>query len=163
MLNRGFLFNYPPDVVYVVNGHPVTRADILTAKRERQRRELEWKRRNREPVIKPCFIWTFYNDSWIYGGWWLYVRTLKESYQLRTDLEHCLILRIMQLFPCGHLPMLENYNLWKADFARTYHYPITHRPDKNGMAIAWAQISPDGILLDVLASPIGDKSGELTQ
>lgn len=149
-VDRGFLRGYPTDVVYVVNGHAITRTDILENKRRRQRRRLEWKRRNWEPVVRPCFIWTFYNAGFIYGGWWLYIKTAKESFRvtLRNDKE--MILKIMDLFPCGLLPIIENFDRWKATFAETYHRPIKNRPDRNGLVVARAQLSASGMLQDVL-------------
>lgn len=148
-LDRGFLRNYPLDVVRVINGHPITKSDILENKRLRQRRRLEWKRRNWESVLKPCFIWTFHVDAWIYHGWWLYVLTARKSFgvTLRNDKE--MALKIMGLFPCGYLPIVENFDRWKAEFARTYHRPTKKRPDRNGLALAWAELSHNGRLLDV--------------
>lgn len=152
--DRGFLRNYPPDVICVINGRPITKGDILENKRRRQRRELEWKRRNWEPVIRPCFIWTFYNQGFIYGGWWLYVQTLHESFGIGRSKE--MVLKIMGLFPCGYLPMVENFEVWKVEFARIYRRPTRKRPDKNGMAPAWAQLSHNGILLDVFGDHPSD-------
>ncbi len=63
--SRGFLSNWPPDVIAIVNGEPVTTTDILQGKRKRRRRQLALKRLT-GPVEKPCFIWTFYNDTTFY-------------------------------------------------------------------------------------------------
>ena len=57
---RGFLQFYPEDVVKVVNGHPITKADILNDKHFWQARELANKRRSDANTIKPCFIWSFF-------------------------------------------------------------------------------------------------------
>ena len=133
---------YPRNTVYVINGHPVTKADILDGKRERQRRELYTKRYDCSPVITPCFIWTFHNESFIYHGWWLYVRTHRYGdWNIATDgLYKDFILKIMTLFPCGYLPVKENYYRWKEAFAAAYHRPAWKRPEKQGMAIAWAKV-----------------------
>lgn len=147
--DRGFLRGYPPDTVYVVNGQPITRFDTLENKRRRQRRQLEWKRRNWEPVVRPCFIWTFYNAGFIYGGWWLYVLTLHKGFGVNLRNSKEMALKIMDLFPCGHLPIIENFEPWKAEFARIYRRPTRKRPDQNGMFPAWAQLSRSGLLLDV--------------
>lgn len=149
---RGFLANYPSDVVYIVNGQAITRADILENKRRRERRRVEWQRRNWEDVTCPCFIWTFYNPGFIYGGWWLYIKTAKESFRVTFRNDKEMILKIMDLFPCGLLPIIENFDLWKATFAETYHRPIKNRPEQNGMVIAWARLSYNGMLLDVEAA-----------
>ena len=66
----------------IVNGRPVTKEDVLAAKRERQRRRLANLRRPTSYQVKPAFVWVFYNDTWIFGGWWLYVRTHKRHWDL---------------------------------------------------------------------------------
>lgn len=146
--NRFFLRNYPPEVVLVINGQPITRDDILRNKRERQARKLACKLRNTEPVVKQAFIWTFYNSGFIYGGWWLYVKTLKNDWQIDSNSE--LTLKIMCLYPCGFLPMIENFREWKASFAEMYAYSTRKRLDLQGMALARVVVSSAGFLLDVL-------------
>lgn len=77
---RGFLSNYPPDVIAVINGTPITKGDILDAKRRKQERRLDFIRTSYEPVIKPAFVWEFHVDAFIYHGWHLYVKTLKKDW-----------------------------------------------------------------------------------
>lgn len=156
---RGFLANWSPDVVYVVNGHPVTRDDILDAKRARQKRILDDKLRQCDPLIKPCFIRTFHNDSWVYSGWWLYIETRQAGWPVGLDLRrrisdpklnyNDLTLRIMRFYPCGLLPISENFTLWKAAFAKIFHYPTAKRPKNNGLVKAWAKVSLAGTLIDI--------------
>lgn len=148
-MHRGFLHNYPSDVVLVINGKPTTRQDILADKRERQVRQMAAKRRSRENKIKPCFIWVFYNNSDLYGGWWLYVKTLRQSWQISSGHAYKFILPIMELFPCGYLPIIRNFRPWMATFAETYPWPTRKRPDRQGMALARAVISPGGWLVEV--------------
>jgi len=153
---RGFLFNYPPDVVMVVNGTPITKSDILANKRTRQVRELENKRRIFSPKIVPCFIWVFDNGPiFPYGGWHLYVKTLKSSWWLRpgrwyfngdTQAEE-----VMNLYPLGLLPIWENFELWATTFAEVYQRPSGKR-ESQGMVIAWAVVS-GGQLLEVRKEP----------
>lgn len=148
---RGFLSNYPADVIYVINGNPITKADLLRAKRERQRRQLVAKRRNWDPLIKPCFVWVFWTnglggEAGFYRGWWLYINTLHASWNIGTKWgdQRKLALKAMGLFPCGYLPMIENFNPWKEAFAGMYHRPTLKRPGKQGMAIARAEVSANG-------------------
>lgn len=152
---RGFLSNYPPDVVMLVGGNgrviPITKGDILDGKRRRQARKLAHIRRNWDPVVKPCFVWTFRNEGFIYAGWWLYVKTLKKSWQIggargRSD---DMAVKIMEMFPCGYEPVMENFTAWKAAFGETYHYPTRKRPMRQGMVMARAVVSESGRLLDV--------------
>lgn len=149
---RGLLSNYPDDVVAIINEQVITKSDVLRGKREQQGRELAAKRYNPEPVSKPCFVWTFHNPGFIKGGWHLYVRTSKHSWAIT----HARItsfggeepvLKIMKMYPCGYLPMFENFYDWKAAFAE--HYPARHAAGQ-GMVIARAKISVSGQLLDVM-------------
>lgn len=155
---RGFLSNYPLDVIRVINGQPITKADILSAKRERQQEELITKRLSYEDIVKPCFIWTFYNRGFPYGGWWLYVKTAQEDWgEFRGVLNTDIILKIMQIYPCGILPMYSMFEEWKAAFAKQYFYPTEKRPKKQGMAVAKAVINHSGHLKDVL--PFNNNKG----
>ena len=160
--NRGFLSGYPPDVVAVVSRgdgwRTITKSDILRNKRERQQRDIERKRLCFDPIVKPCLIWTFYNDTPFYGGWWLYIRALKREWgvNFRGYVAHDrdrLITNIMRLYPCGLLPIMENFGLWMSAFAEAYHHPTADRPNRQGMATAWAKISYNGRLLDVMRFP----------
>jgi hypothetical protein len=148
---RGFLSHYPPDVVRVVNGEPITKQDILNWKRERQAKELQRKRQPSRVGIRPCVIWTFYNQPFPYGGWWLWVKTLKDDWGIGWRGQYYdMIPKIMALYPCGLLPMRENFNVWKAAFAEQYPYPTRKRPEKQGMVVAWAKVNGRD-LVDVFA------------
>lgn len=153
---RGLLSNYPDDVVCIINGLAITKSDVLSGKRELQRRELAAKRRNCEPVSKPCFVETFYVPGFFKRGWHLYVVSLKrswgitpqrqEAWGITPQRQEVLVLKIMQMFPCGYLPVIENFHRWKATFAD--HYPA-ERTDRHGRVIVRAEISPHGRLLDI--------------
>lgn len=149
---RGFLSNYPPDVVMLINGQPITRQDILNAKRERQRRQLQHILENRASQIKPCFIWVFYNDSFPYGGWWLYIRTLRHSWGLNFSRLYGeeFIIKAMALYPCGYAPVMENFGSWAERFAQKYGR-VSSRGDRvQGMALARAKVDCTGWLLDIM-------------
>ena len=139
---RGFLAGYPDEVVAVFNGTPVTKADILNSKRARQRRRMVWKRRRTELVTRPCHVWVFHVPCFPYMGWWLYARTSRRKYRLRDRRD--LILKVMQLFPCGRLPMIELFREWKVAFAEAYSVGA-----REGRALARATIAPNGDLLDI--------------
>jgi len=144
---RGFLSNYPPDVIAVINGQPITRADILRGKQERQARQLARKRQPFDYIIKPAFVWVFDNGPIIpYGGKWLYLRTLKQEYQIRDSRTR---LQIMSVFPCGLLPMIENYEIWKQAFISYYCRPDHRRPQ--GLAICHVRLSYNGQVIEVLS------------
>ena len=146
---RGLLSNYPSDVVYVINGQPITKADILAAKRHRQQRELAAKRRVCGPIVKPAFVWVFFNSSDIYYGWYLYIRTAKQAYSLRGYcFDEKIILKVMERWPCGCLPFVENLRNWMPAFARQYHRSTRKRPKKQGLAICWVRVER-GCVTDV--------------
>lgn len=143
-------WDWPENVVRVIDGEPITVEDLMDKKRKKQRRQLARKRRSYKSQNKPCFIWTFYNKGFPYGGWWLYVKTSEKEYPLdyrqpRKDL----MIKAMQMYPCGLLPVEENFYRWKEEFARRYHRPTEKRPENQGMALAWAKVKWNGQLLDL--------------
>lgn len=122
---RGLLALWPADVIAVINGQPITVADKLHAKRERNARNLARKRELPEVVVRPCFVWVFDNGPVIpYGGKWTYIRTLRQSWCIdrRHDAPEWR-LKTMETFPCGFLPLLLNYRRWQAAFLQWYHRP----------------------------------------
>ena len=144
--DRGLLSNYPPDVIAVVNGRPVTTGDMLDGKRRRQRRRLERIRRPVTAVQKPGFVHVFCNHGWFpYGGWWLYIHTSTQKWSLdfRRWGNDGLINKTMSLFPCGLLPMKENFRMWKPRFAEAYHRPTAKRPTDNALALVRVTVSAD--------------------
>lgn len=147
---RGVLSNFPPDVVAVVNGHPITKGDILDGKRRRQARRLDMIRASYEPITKPAFVWVFHVDAFIYHGWHLYVHTLKKDWGISGDDQ--MVLKVMRLFPCGLEPDVNNLRAWKIAFAEAYHYPTQKRPENQGLALAKVVYEPGSYrLLDIFA------------
>lgn len=144
---------WPADLVCIINGRRIYKADVLAAKRERQARRLAWIRQRTEPRRVPCFVWVFDNGPvFPYGGTWLYIRTAKRSYRIegRPDRLHQMALKIMALFPCGLEPVIENVREWRDAFILEHSRPTKKRPSGNGLALATAIIDPGGNLLDVV-------------
>jgi hypothetical protein len=150
-MNRGLLHNWPDDVVFVVNGEPVTKGDILRNKRARQTRRLARVRQNLVPRVVPCFIWTLYVPGPFCMGWHLYVHSLRNDWEIRAGKNSDFILPIMHLYPCGLLPIIENFRLWKETFATQYPRATEKRPNKQGMVLARATVEAGwtGRLLEV--------------
>ena len=145
---HGLLRNWPANVVTLINGEPLTTEDILCAKRERQAAHLY---HIRHPVVArsiPCFVWVFYNEYWIYNGWHLYVRTVRQSWNLTMQQDRSLIREIMTLFPCGRLIMPEFFRDWKVAFATTYPRSTPKRSGRQGLTRARALVK-GGVLLAV--------------
>lgn len=141
--------NWGTDVVAIINGQVITKADILESKRQRQRRLLERKLAGGN-VQRPCFIWAFCNDGWMYGDWWVYIRTLHGRWGIAPGGRYdWLVPKVMALYPCGYEPVKENFRAWVPVFAEAYHRPTVKRPNNNGLAIARCLIAPCGQPLDV--------------
>lgn len=137
-------------VVASVNGRLVTAEDILNSKREWQRKRLQRKLAQTEPTRKPCFVWVFRNEGPFYGGWWLYIRTLNGDYGVSYRRNYRrLIPKVMALYPCGFEPDEVNFKMWAEAFASTHHRPTVKRPKNNALALAVAEIAPNGQLVNV--------------
>lgn len=99
----------------------VTYQEIHAKKRARQNLLLERKRRPDTRTV-PAFIWVFKNiHGFPFGGWWIYVKTLKDDHALnfRCRMDH-IILQIMGLIPLGMMPIKQNIDPWMETFASTY-------------------------------------------
>jgi len=142
-------YDWPKQIAYTVDGLAVTYLELLNKKREKQRRRLEFLR-TPSVRIEPCFIWVFYNkQSFPFGGWWIYIRTLKNYFPIdfrgqNTDFKS----KIMALYPCGFLPLIENFRFWAEEFANVYHRPSAKR-EKQGLVKAKVKIK-DGRLNEII-------------
>jgi len=135
----------------------VTWDEVLQERRERQIIELEHKRFSDKIEIKPCFIWVFDNGSiFPCGGWWCYILAHKNDWALnfrneRKDLQ----LKVMQMFPCGVFPLLENFENWMITFQK--NYPVKRKRKREGMVKAWAKIC-NGRLLNIMKNASDEKT-----
>jgi hypothetical protein len=151
-------FNWPPEIAYTVDGKPVTFAEIKAKRVAAQRRHLDSILRCDAPVRRAAFVWTFFVEGPFYGGWHLYLRTIKQKWWIRHyDFPHeALVREIMTRFPCGLKPIPENFYEWKAAFAEQYHRGIAR--DKQGMAAVWVDVSFSGHPMHISKSYPGDDS-----
>lgn len=137
-----------------------TTEDKLNEKRRQQAYRLKLKRgMSNEGRVVNCIVWAFFNDTlpFHYRGWWLYVRTMKGEFCLtpryaRGDYHpesnwHHLISQVMELFPCGMLPMVENYHTWIQAFAKRYAVSSMKRK-LNGSTVARCEIK-NGSLINI--------------
>lgn len=123
----------------------VTYKHLLEKKINNQLLELERKRI--APVTKPCFIWVFYNNSWIMGGWYIYIKTLKEDYALNfRNHQSDIICKAMNMFPCGVLPLEENFEAWCENFAKQFNRTGFNRKRKQGIATCFCKIENQRIV-----------------
>lgn len=129
---------------------PVTWDEVFKERREKQKEHLESIRGRDIVTVKPCFVEVFYNNTNFFSGWWIYVITLDKYYAVGfRDQNKQLILPIMKLYPCGFLPLKENFAEWAAEFARIYHRPTRERKKNIGMVAAWAKIDR-GYLVEII-------------
>jgi hypothetical protein len=133
---------WPRDVACIINGERITYSQIRKARIERQAQQLaQIQRRNSDgPIRKPAHLWVFFNPGVLYGGWHLYLRTSKHSWWLRRP--EGIALDIMSEFPCGVLPLPENFYQWKKSFAATYAADKNGR--KQGIVLGWVDCEREG-------------------
>lgn len=144
----------PREVAYLYKNYQwdnwvrVTYKEIFAKKKQRQDYNISVKRRS-DRVI-PCFLWVFYNDCFPYGGWWVYIRTVKEDYAVnfRNNNETRLIEKIRTLFPCGILNIEGSFTKWAESFERQYHRKGKRK--KNAVVACHCKIDRSGYMVDIL-------------
>lgn len=147
IMNRSFAEHigvvWPKHIAQIVDGKPVTFAELLDRKRERQgerltRKLFDW---NGEET-RAAYLWTFYQPGlfgFVYMGWWAYIRTLNDSYQISVrDIGCDFALSVMAQFPCGVIPIRENFRQWAEAFGGTYARP--GRFKQQGLVLGWIHL-----------------------
>jgi hypothetical protein len=135
----------------------VTYKEILDKKIEQQKWELQIKTRSNK--IKPCYIWVFNNDYWLMGGWYLYIKTLKEDYALNfRNPNKELTLKIMELYPCGVIPVLENFDSWAEAFSKTFSHKGFKRKKNQGLLKCFCELNEYNELKDIVVVNSNAKS-----
>ena len=127
----------------------VTWDEIMERRRRRQAERMERIRRPAEPAMLPCYVWTFFNKSDFYYGWYCYVVTqhFQDAVNFR-GFDEPLAMSIMMEIPLGFLPLKSNFDSWMAAFARAYPrsrgwpggkvlYRGKHDPRKAGTYFGW--------------------------
>lgn len=156
--------NWPKDLAYVIcSGGPpqrVTWADLKAARIARQKSHLERVLCVDPPQRQAAYLWSFFVSGFIYGGWHLYIRTLTESYWISRNFgssRYCrdseMILEIMAAFPCGLLPLPENFNKWLKAFSYEYATSRKRGGKFQGIIYGWAVFDRRGCLLDFESKP----------
>lgn len=137
---------WPKDVAYLSSLgrggelEKVTWAEVMAARRARQKKRLEYIRRPSEAVVVPCYVWAFFNRQDIpYHGWYCYVEA--RGFDIAVNFrgfEGELAESIMRAMPLGLLPMKENFYKWMERFAR--ECPRARHPKdrrKAGTKVGW--------------------------
>lgn len=153
-LKRENKISIPPDVAYYTKKTPyddwkaTTWRDVFAVRKEKQQSNILFKRKWKSHELKACYIWVFYNKGWLMGGWWIYIKTLKRDYGINFEKNNDLVLKAMQMFPCGIIPLLENFDQWAENFAKIYHKEAFGRK-KQGLKKCVCKINGYGELEDI--------------
>jgi hypothetical protein len=126
----------------------VTYKEIIDAKSAKQLHRLEVKRSANKTV--PCYIWVFYNPYFPYSGWWIYIKTNKKDYSLIFGgYNKELIIKCMELFPCGIIPVIENLEVWMIMFSKVFPH-IGFKRKKQGLKIAHCVLDQNKDIIDII-------------
>lgn len=148
----------PDGVSYLIKNHPDDKWTAVTYKQinAKRKKECEYNIRLKvntglANVIKPGYIWVFKVDGWLFGGWWIYIKTAKEDYGInfRHHRDPALVLKAMQLFSCGVVPEMENFDFWAKQFAKRYAHVGFKRNENQGLKICRCEINAYGNLIDI--------------
>ena len=136
---------WPPDVALMetdlLSGElkATTWSDIHDIRRQRQRDRMSDIRRIPTPRFVPCYVWVFYVPGFIYGGWWCYIVTLRDSIAVNFQgFDRELALSIMESVPLGMLPIQENFIPWMKELAKRRPRKHTCRDKRTaGTIVGW--------------------------
>lgn len=146
----------PKEVAYCIkeigeDWKEVTYKEIFARKKARQDSRIYMKRAHGE--VRPCAVWVFWNEPlWhmFFGGWWIYVRTLRGDYPLNfRNPRHDLVMQVKQMFPCGCLPFDEIYDeKWFEAFEKRFHYP--GKRQRNAIAFCHCRFDERGRITEII-------------
>jgi hypothetical protein len=141
-------FKWPKDVACIVDGRRITYTELKAKKAEETRKRLRQIERP-ETVRHAAHVWVYYQPGlfgFCYQGTWLSLRTLKDcwTFEFRGSdyARGTTAIDIMRLFPCGILPTMDNFEIWKEAFIKRYRKP--GRFKRQGMVPVWAEYEYDG-------------------
>jgi hypothetical protein len=154
----------PPEVAFYAKNDFSNKWEVTTWKdifvKRKIKQDLSIANKCRHEKIKPAFIWVFFNNSWIMGGWYIYIKTLHKDYALnfKTNWKNegkykSIIDKIMQAYPSGILAF--DFYQWAPHFAKQYHHTGFNRT-KQGLVKCLCKVNKYGELEDVF--PIGLKN-----
>ena len=146
----------PKEVAYCIkeigeDWKDVTYKEIFARKKARQDSHIYMKRAHGE--VRPCAVWVFWNEPlWymFFGGWYIYIRTLKGDYALNfRNPRKDLVAQVKQLFPCGLLPFDDIYDeTWFEAFEKRYHYPGKRK--RNAIAFCHCRFDERGRIKEII-------------
>ncbi len=154
-------FIAPKEVAYYEKDHPmdewkvVTWKDVHAIRTEKIERSIFFKRAIGVTYEKPCIIWVFYVNSFLMGGYYCVVKTLKEEYYLNfrgkglgTD-GKVLREKVMNVFPLL-IPVDDLFYDWMREFCKKYSNQSFYKRFKiQGVNFARCVITSSGNLIDI--------------
>lgn len=146
------------DVAYIWRNHShehwstVTYSEIIKKKTKKQLSRLDSKRKHDK--IVPCYIWVFKNEGFIHGGWYLYLKTLKDDfglswYRYEKGERENIMNKIRQNISLGILPFQDSFELWCERFAEVYRHIGFKRHSNQGILPAWVKVNKYNEPLDI--------------
>lgn len=114
--------------------------DIFQIRTEKQINSLS-RKRNYFNKKKHCYIHVFFNNTTFFGGWYIYIVTINKEWSInfRQDRNKDLIILAMELFPCGIIPMIENFEIWCKTFCK-FNPKISKRRKNEGVKFCIVEI-----------------------
>lgn len=141
-------FVAPQNVAYYVKDlmenkwNSVTWDKVLRDRKERQEQILSAKRKIYK-FVKPCYLWVFYNDTFLFCGWWLYVKTLNGDYSINfRKYNEKLIKKVMNEVNVDIIPL--DFAMWAEAFEKKHHHEGFGRK-KQGLLKCWCVIENNNI------------------
>lgn len=149
-------FIAPKEVSYYTRNSPYDKWTSVTwsevhAKRTAEINARIASKRHFIKEVQPAIIWVFYNPGFLFSGWYITIRTLKNTYYLDwKKVDKPLIEKAMSLYPCGILPSFEFQSQWVVKFAKEYHTNSFKRAKNQGSAYCYAVFDKYGSIIDLL-------------
>jgi hypothetical protein len=144
----------PRDIAYLIKDNSfrewkeITYKSILDKKVKIQQNEL-WRKRN-SSEIKPALIWVFRNEDFPFSGWYIYIKTLKKDFAISFsrdgEYNQKAILKAMEIYPQGTIPIIENFEIWCENFSKSFPTKSFGGRKKQGLAICKAEIRNNRLL-----------------
>lgn len=123
----------------------VTWKEIFIERTKKQNEKIIRKRLHEKTL--PCYLWVFNNEQhFTYGGWWIYLVIKNKDFAINfrnSQLENKILPQAMKLFPCGVVPLNENFEKWCESFCK--NFPKKSKKRKNeGAKICYVQLNKYG-------------------
>lgn len=160
-------FIAPPEVCYYIKNiscdkwEEVTWKEVFLKRKEKNIQNINRKLINNNEMILPCYVWVFHNEqSFLFGGWYIYIMTLKKDYALNFRTSYNgqyteLIEKIKDLYPVSILTF--DFEDWAKQFVKQYPKKSKKR-NEEGAVLCWCKIDYRGEVIDIFKKTTNYKS-----